>query len=1142
MKTGLLDHLGISPKDVLYSPIAVDEGGWALYAALHCRPAPGEVSLLVLLNSNTALRVFEELETYLGSNNVYYFPQLESLPFERVSPTQDLLGQRLQVLHELGVRNFEDRGIIVVTTVRAFIQQLLLVPSQMRTISLAQGSLLETESLASDLTAMGYVREYIVEAKGQFAIRGSIVDIFPPSCDLPIRIDLFGEEIEGIYDYDPDDQRRLERRLDVQILPAREAYIEDDTRDRAREAAKTWSFGRDSFERIARGEYFDGIESWLQWLNTKEFSLASTLEARDKVILFEPSRLRSRSLDLLDEEVVLKKALAASWGIKELAEMPSFHIPVDGVLDGSQADLILVEPNSVSEKVVETWGLSGRDSEHLINKIKTLVRQRYLVVIGADTLTSANAILRSLHEHLLDAAVMTDVLEAVKETTDKILIVPEAPLHEGAISKSARLAVLSESDLSGRKRSHRSRSQKGRRRSVQVDFEALEVGSYVVHDTHGVAIYQGMTKRMLGGAERDYLLLEFKGSDKIYVPTEQVALITPYLGGEKPVLSRLGGSDWQVTKAKVRKAAQEIAQELVVLYQKRIVSEGHAFSSETPWQAEIEDRFPYELTRDQDKAIQDVKQDMENPKPMDRLVCGDVGFGKTEIAIRAAFKAVQDSKQVAVLVPTTLLAQQHYQTFSDRFDGQPVNVAMLSRFLTTRESKDVISGIANGTVDVVIGTHRLLAKDLRFKDLGLLVVDEEQRFGVTHKEQIKQLKTGVDVLTLTATPIPRTLEMSLTGIRDLSLLRTPPKRRQPILTHVGPYDELAVSEAIRRELIREGQVFFVHNRVSDIEVVAQKLRDLVPEARVAVAHGQMDESLLEQVIIDFWEGSYDVLVCTTIIESGIDMPTVNTLVVDRADMLGLGQLHQIRGRVGRSGLRAYAYLFYPDSERISDVAFERLKTISENVELGSGYRIAMRDLEIRGAGNILGENQSGHMAAVGYDLYVKMVKEAVADLNGQPLEKTVILPSVDVPVDAYIPESYIAREDLRLDVYSRFARVATLSDVDDLEVELTDRFGGFPPCVKNFVGLVRLQARLMDIAVHELVVTKKVGSLGYELRVSPVELPRSRGVRLKRLYPRALVKENLKEIVVPLGTKVPSLETIETFCSEILFAEPLKVI
>ncbi|MFA9566324.1 MAG: transcription-repair coupling factor, partial [Acidimicrobiales bacterium] len=513
-------------------------------------------------------------------------------------------------------------------------------------------------------------------------------------------------------------------------------------------------------------------------------------------------------------------------------------------------------------------------------------------------------------------------------------------------------------------------------------FEDLSVGDTVVHEHHGVARFGGMVTRSMGGAERDYLLLEYRSGDKLYVPSDQIDAVRHYTGGENPSLSRLNGTDWQKAKSKVRSAVAEIAQELVVLYQTRVSSTGVAFGPDTPWQTELEASFPFEETPDQLVAIESVKADMERPVPMDRLVCGDVGFGKTEVAVRAAFKAVQEGKQVAILVPTTLLAQQHGQTFAERYAPYPLRVEVLSRFLTPAQGRKVTEGIESGEVDVVIGTHRLLSEDIRFKDLGLLIVDEEQRFGVTHKESMKALRAHVDVLTLTATPIPRTLEMSLTGIRDLTLLNTPPAERQPILTYVGEHEEKAIAEAIRRELLREGQVFFVHNRVRDIEDVAREVRELVPEARVAVAHGQMDEGTLEQVVIDFWEGQFDVLVCTTIIESGIDMPTVNTLVVDRADLLGLGQLHQLRGRVGRAGQRAYAYLFTPRDRSLTEEAYERLKTIGEATELGSGFKIAMRDLEIRGAGNLLGTGQTGHIAAVGYDLYCQMVTEAVAELKG----------------------------------------------------------------------------------------------------------------------------------------------------------------
>ena len=586
-------------------------------------------------------------------------------------------------------------------------------------------------------------------------------------------------------------------------------------------------------------------------------------------------------------------------------------------------------------------------------------------------------------------------------------------------------------------------------------------------------------------------------------------------------MHRLGGSEWNKTKARVRAAVQEIAQELVVLYQTRVHTSGFAFGGDTPWQRELEDAFPYQETPDQLKAIADVKADMEDPKPMDRLVCGDVGFGKTEVAMRAVFKAVQDGKQAAVLVPTTLLAQQHYQTFGDRFAGYPVRVEVLSRFLTPGQARKVVQGVGDGSVDVVIGTHRLLSEDVRFKDLGLLVVDEEQRFGVGHKEAIKKLRTDVDVLTLTATPIPRTLEMSLTGIRDLTLLNTPPAERQPILTYVGEYDERAVGEAIRRELLREGQVFFVHNRVQDIEVVTERLRELVPEARIAVAHGQMDEGTLEKVVIDFWEGEYDVLVCTTIIESGIDMPTVNTLVVDRADMLGLGQLHQLRGRVGRAGMRAYAYLFYPPERSLTEEAYERLKTIGEATELGSGFKIAMRDLEIRGAGNLLGTGQSGHIAAVGYDLYCQMVTEAVAELKGEPIREPAEI-KLDLPLDAHLPKDYVAKEDLRLEAYRRLAAVTTEAEVDDIRAEWLDRYGPVPREAEALLDVARLRAECARLGVREVNVAKGPGFGGPEwvARLTPLALKVSQEIRLKRLVKGAVYKPEVGQVQLPMVGRV----------------------
>ena len=702
------------------------------------------------------------------------------------------------------------------------------------------------------------------------------------------------------------------------------------------------------------------------------------------------------------------------------------------------------------------------------------------MVVAADGTGSA----ARLHDLLLDNGLDFKVCKPGEEPRIGGSVVV-APLHRGCTLPNAKVAIVAESDLTGRRRAHRT-IRKQRRESAST-FEDLKAGNYVVHHQHGVGKYEGMVKRAIGGVERDYLLISYKGGDKLYVPSDQIDTLRQYVGGEAPKLHRLGGSDFAKTKSRIRSAVREIAQELVVLYQKRVHAQGHAFAQDTPWQAEMEEAFPYVETPDQRTAIDDIKRDMELAHPMDRLVCGDVGFGKTEVAIRAAFKAIQDGKQVAVLAPTTLLATQHGNTFADRFAGFPIRVEVLSRFLTPGQARKAIEGVKSGEVDCIIGTHRLLGNDITFKDLGLLIVDEEQRFGVQHKETMKKMKTNVDVLTLSATPIPRTLEMSLVGIRDLSLLQTPPADRQPILTYVGEYDERVAIEAIRRELLREGQVFWVHNRVQSIETAASRLRELVPEARIAIAHGQMDEGTLETVVQDFWDGQYDVLVCTTIIESGIDMPTVNTLVVERSDLLGLGQMHQLRGRVGRSGQRAYAYLFHPRDKVLTEEAYERLRTIGESTELGSGFKIAMRDLEIRGAGNLLGESQSGHIAAVGYDLYCQMVTEAVSEMKGEPTPDAPPEIKLDVPTDAFLPTDYVAKEELRLEAYRRLAGVTTKAEVDDIRTEWEDRYGPLPAPAAALLEVGHLRAECHRLGINDIQISGSA-STGGTAKLAPLTL------------------------------------------------------
>ncbi|MHB8467856.1 MAG: transcription-repair coupling factor, partial [Acidimicrobiales bacterium] len=1046
-------------------------------------------------------RLAADLAAFLGPDEVDVFPAWETLPFERISPNVETMGRRLRTLW----RVTENPPRVVVAPVRALIQRLSDVP--LAPIQVRPGDEIDPSDLVERLAAAGYRREYQVEHRGEVAVRGSIVDVFPSTADVPVRIDLWGDEVDRLTTFAVADQRSQEELDEVVLFGCREVLPTDRVRARAEELMATEPWGREQWERLAEGQIFEGMESWLPWLAdaaADERVLPDWLLSDAQVVLVDPRRMRDRAADLLDEEAALATTLADTWGAAG-ASFPRLHVAFDRVLAQTRAPVwhltSVPEGPETSVIVAQPWDPVVGSGEHLVKQVTDLVRDRYRVVICADGRGTADRMLRSFAEQGL---VVSEGDTTLASPGARLVV---APLERGFILPSVKLAVLAEADVTGRRRAHR--RARPRRRQTEGFFDDLKPGDYVVHHQHGVAKYAGMVTRAVGGAERDYLLLEYRGGDRLYVPSDQVDAIRPYSGGETPSVHRLGGTDWEKAKARVRKAAREIAQELVVLYRRRVTTPGYAFAGDTPWQRELEDGFAYTETPDQLRAIVEVKEDMESSHPMDRLVCGDVGFGKTEVAMRAVFKAVQDGKQAAVLVPTTLLAQQHLQTFTERMAGYPVRVEVLSRFLTPAQARKVTDGLADGTVDVVIGTHKLLSGDVRFKDLGLLVVDEEQRFGVTHKESIKQLRANVDVLTLTATPIPRTLEMSLTGIRDLTLLNTPPPDRQPILTYVGEYDERAVAEAVRRELLREGQVFFVHNRVQDIEDVSRRLRELVPEARVAVAHGQMDEGTLERVVLDFWEGEYDVLVCTTIIESGIDMPTVNTLVVDRADRLGLGQLHQLRGRVGRAGQRAYAYLFFPPDRQLTEEAYERLKTIGEHTELGSGFKIAMRDLEIRGAGNLLGADQSGHIAAVGYDLYVQMVSEAVAELKGEEVREPAEI-KLEIPLDAFLPTDYVEREDLRIEAYRRLAVVTTQAEVDDVAAEWADRFGPPPPPAAALLRVARLRAECARIGIRELTMAKDVA------RLSPISLKLSQRVRLERRYPKAVYKEDLAQLVLPL--------------------------
>jgi transcription-repair coupling factor (superfamily II helicase) len=1082
--------------------VAVPDPARALFVAALAGATTRRPILVAVATGSESERLVHDLAAFLPAGAVDHFPAWETLPFERVSPSLETMGRRERVLWRL--RTADPSLRVLVAPVRALVQRLGPHVEDVDPIVVRAGDRLDRDELLERLVAMGYRREYQVEARGEVAVRGSIVDVYPVTDDHPARIDLWGDEVERLTAFAVADQRSTHDIESVAVFPARELRPTAEVRARAAELVRAEPWGAEAFERLADGQTFDGMESWLPWLTAEEHLLADLLSDESLVLLAEPRRMRDRAQELLDEEAALAATLATTWGATErgrtAGSWPRLSLPFDRLLAHTRAGAtnVLAAPEGPDTPHLAATAFDPvvGDTAALADRLHRLAARGDRVVLAADGAGSADRLVQVLADDGIDATPGVIAPGAIG-----VLV---APLDRGVVVPGAGVALIAEADLTGRRRVHR--RARGARRGADL-YDALTPGDYVVHQVHGVARYRGMVQRAIGGVARDYLLLEYKGDDKLYVPTDQVQVVRRYTGGETPTLHRMGGADFEKSKARVRAAVREIAQELVVLYRRRLASPGHAFPPDTPWQHEVEEAFPYEETPDQARAIDDVKRDMEAPRPMDRLVCGDVGFGKTEVAVRAAFKAAQDGKQVAVLVPTTLLANQHGQTFRERFASYPVRVEVLSRFLAPREQDRVVADVASGGVDVVIGTHRLLSDDIVFHDLGLLVIDEEQRFGVQHKERIKALRTGVDVLTLSATPIPRTLELSLTGIRDLSLVNTPPEDRQPILTYVGEYDDRTVAEPIRRELLREGQVFFVHNQVKDIEFVAEHLRELVPEARIGIAHGQMDEGRLERVVLDFWERSYDVLVCTTIVESGLDIPNVNTLVVDRADRLGLAQLYQLRGRVGRRGQRAYAYLLHPRETRLTEEAYERLKTIGEFTDLGSGFKIAMRDLEIRGAGNLLGGEQSGHIAAVGFDLYCQMVTEAVGELTGEVPEPVVEV-TIDLPVDAHLPSDYVTRDDVRMEAYRRLGSVASSADVDDVRDEWEDRYGPLPPPAEALLDAARLRAECVRLGISSVTVS------GGAARLRGLELPASKRARLERLAPGAKVGSG--EALVPV--------------------------
>ena len=1032
-----------------------------------------------------------DVQAFVGRGGAEVFPGWEVLPGEPLSPSVDTMGRRIDVLARLQ----RGHNLVVVTTAQGATQ--LVAPlSVSDVVELATGGAIELDQLTATLVELGYERNYMVERRGEFAIRGGIVDVFPPAAERPVRAELWGDEITSLREFALASQRSLDDIEAVTISACRELRTDAATRARAAELAATRE--DPALAALAEGILEPGAERLLPDIVGELVPLPELLPPGAPIVIIEPKRVRDRADEVMEQ--------VGEW-LAATKDVGRYYADLDRALAHAAAPILVssfTEPQS-HDLTIETWTAAAGKPEELATRLGALAKEGYHAVVAASLSETADRLRGNLAQlgHSFEVA---ESAPGADTAPGRTIVVAE--LTRGFVLPAAMLALVAESDITGRRSGAARRRVSARRRRTEGPLD-LAVGDLVVHDLHGIGRFAGMVERELLGVHREYLVIDYAKDDKLYVPNDQVDLVSKYIGGEAPRISRLGSAEWSKTKARVRRRTREIAMELVKLYAERARARGFSFGPDTPWQRELEETFPFEETPDQLRAVDEVKDDMEAPTPMDRLVCGDVGYGKTEIGVRAAFKAVAAGKQVAVLVPTTILAQQHLATFKERFHNFPVRVEMLSRFLSPAEAKKVIAELETGKIDVIVGTHKLLQPSIKFADLGLVVVDEEQRFGVDQKEKLKALRTSVDVLTLTATPIPRTLEMAMAGIRDISIVDTPPENRHPVLTYVGGYDEDTITAAIRRELLRDGQVFYVHHRVETISRAAQIISELVPEARIGLAHGQMDERALESTMIDFFDAKTNVLVCTTIVESGLDIPTVNTMIVERADLLGLAQMYQLRGRVGRAHERAYAYLFYPPERSLTEGAHERLKTIAEHTGLGSGFRIAMRDLEIRGAGNLLGEEQHGHISEVGFDLYVKLMASAVDELKGEPwAEESEV--RIDLPMAAFIPKDYVADENLRLEAYRRIAAIRDPEEQAEARAELIDRYGGpLPPPVEALFEVANLRRVMTNAGISE------VTTVARNLRIRPIELEDSRQVRLQRLIPAAEYRPGTRTLLIP---------------------------
>ncbi len=1161
---GLANNVG---QDKLHITGIDQARPWAIGTLAHHAPV-----LVVTATGREAEDLTAELAAMLGQK-VGYFPAWETLPHERLSPGADIIGKRAQILHQLE----QGRLDVVVTAARGYSQPLLEKVMGREPVILREEGEYELEDIVRALEFRAYSRVDMVAKRGEFAVRGGIIDIFPTTLDYPVRVEFWGDEVTDIRQFSIADQRTIPEIEvgSVEVFPARELPITEDIAKRADVLATKHPGNPALVELLSKvGQHIpaEGMEALLPVLSdAKMVPLTTFMPEGTHVVLIAPEKIRTRIADLestdaefmaagwdaaamgadgplatkgLDTEASSYRSYESLEASCEKAGLPQWTFAPTGMFIADEADTLPLDFEP---------GPAPRGDIKEIDAMMAQLLAHTQAGGRAAFIAPAQGAIKRMVERFAEKGIPTKVATPGWQPSPGEVTLYQALSHAGLVFPKVRkhtdaaalpLVVVTETDLTGNRVGDiAGAKRRPAKRRNRVDPLALKQGDFVVHETHGIGKFLKMAERTIQSGDessrREYIVLEYAPSkrgqpaDQLWVPMDSLDMLSKYTGGESPHLSKMGGSDWKNTKKKARAAVREIAGELVELYAKRQASPGHQFPPDTPWQMEMEDNFPYVETEDQMMAIDAVKHDMESQVPMDRVIVGDVGYGKTEVAVRAAFKAIQDGKQVAVLVPTTLLAQQHYDTFAERMGGFPVEIRVLSRFTSTKDSKEIIKQLATGEVDVVIGTHRLLQTGVHWKNLGLIVVDEEQRFGVEHKEHIKALKASVDVLTMSATPIPRTLEMSMAGIREMSTILTPPEDRHPVLTYVGAYEDKQVAAAIRRELLRDGQTFFIHNKVSDIEKKARELRDLVPEARVVVAHGQMNEELLEKTVQGFWDREYDVLVCTTIVETGLDISNANTLIVENAHHMGLSQLHQLRGRVGRSRERGYAYFLYPKGATLTETSYDRLATIAQNNDLGAGMAVAMKDLEMRGAGNVLGAQQSGHIAGVGFDLYVRLVSEAVdafkALARGEMPKATDNGPKeirIDLPVDAHIPESYINSERLRLEVYRKLAASQDEKDLRLAVEEMEDRYGPVPEEVARLLAVARLRHQARAAGVTDITVQ------GTRIKIHPVDLPDSKQVRLKRLFPGSNYRAAAKAIQVSFpkagrNVTAPKLRDVE---------------